>query len=576
MKTFFTKFLPLLIFCGIISITSFAQIDLNKLKNKAVDKGKEMTDNKNKKVPPVKKESTVTNPKTECDYTERSGGTPSLIKLQDILKACDAYLEAGEYHMTETKFLYIETYIADIKTNCPQFEIAPYEERYATIKRDVATGKAEADKEAEAAASEEEMSDKATLLLSYITDYRLHLSNTPVADAQRFYDKCKETDYLNFKKSFDAAMAKNPDFKAQAEEPYGASTRLNKDYEEFIASANEAYIPEINRAIEEGYSQKAAKNMDVARQKAQAAVICADALLLIAPDNVDFQAIQKDAKALFSTMNKELALTVYTSEFHGENVEKFVFSKKPIVLKSENPANMTSAFAAGDYIYGMAYLSDKINALAFNSDVRLFIYVDGANKYNRRISLRYKKDFTAIDFEIVPDPATSEQQGGVDYSRELSTLSPRNHKIKIELRDDGGAKILAVGEFTLDCSQGMDKLTQIAQDLKAKQLSKVRMPAGGALNTPALQQQAMKIWTGDETPLRVVVTDNDWTVRRNAISGAIEYREAWTAIAVKRTDGTCVVFDMALRQDYTGSGYGATKFGAIGDNQEIACENVNK
>ena len=286
MKTFFTKFLPLLIFCGIISITSFAQIDLNKLKNKAVDKGKEMTDNKNKKVPPVKKESTVTNPKTECDYTERSGGTPSLIKLQDILKACDAYLEAGEYHMTETKFLYIETYIADIKTNCPQFEIAPYEERYATIKRDVATGKAEADKEAEAAASEEEMSDKATLLLSYITDYRLHLSNTPVADAQRFYDKCKETDYLNFKKSFDVAMAKILIW-AQAEEPYGASTVLNKDYEEFIASANELYIPEINRAIEEVVFTKS--KTWCCKTKAHVLVIGADVLLLIAPDNVDFR-----------------------------------------------------------------------------------------------------------------------------------------------------------------------------------------------------------------------------------------------------------------------------------------------
>lgn len=556
-------------------MTSFAQINLNKIKDKAVDKGKQITTD-NKKVAPVKKESTITNPKTECDYTERSGGTPSLIKLQDILKACDAYLEAGEYRMTETKFLYIETYIADIKTNCPQFEIAPYEERFATIKRDVATGKAETEKKEEAAASEEEMSDKATLLLSYVKDYRLHLSNTPVADAQRFYDKCKETDYLNFKKNLDAAMAKNPDFKAKAEEPYGASTRLNKDYEEFISSANEAYIPEINRAIETGYSQKAAKNMDNARQRAQAAVICADALLLIAPDNVDFQAVKKDAKALLSTINKDLALTVYTSEFHGENVEKFVFSKKPIVLKSENPASMTNSFVAGDYIYAMAYLSDKINTLAFNSDVRLFIYVDGTNKYNRRISLRYKKDFTAIDFEIVPDPATSEQQGGVDYARELSTLSPRNHKVKLELRDDGGAKLLADGEFSLDCSQGMEKLAQIAKDLKAKQLAKVRMPAGGALNTPALQQQAMKVWTGDETPLRVVVTDNDWTVRRNAFSGAIEYREAWTAIAVKRTDGTCVIFDMALRQDYTGSGYGATRFGAIGDNQEISCENVNK
>ncbi len=157
----------------------------------------------------------------------------------------------------------------------------------------------------------------------------------------------------------------------------------------------------------------------------------------------------------------------------------------------------------------------------------------------------------------------------------MASLSPRSHKIKIELRGNSSTP-LAEGEFTLDGSQGMDKLTNIAQELRKKQLSKVFLPTGGALNTTILQQQTMKLWTGDETPLRAVITSDEWKIHRNDYTGVIEYRDAWTALAVKKTSGICWIFYMAIRQDYNGSGYGTTIFGAMGDGEEIPCENVNK
>ena len=576
MKTFFTKHLALLVIFGVISITSFAQIGLKQIKDKVVK-----TDEKIDDIIPDKITNTEnvdgnisSDNQSPCDYTANSGQNV-IDDLENNLRLANNYLDEKEYDLAERRIEYLDRDISDIKSNCPNFDVAPYEEQIAEFKTKLNHAQTEAEANEISAANDQEILDKAGLLLSYITDYSLHLGNDPVFAAKQFYDKCKETDYLNYRKSLDAVMAKSPELKAKAEEPYGADTRLNKDYEQFISSANESYIPEINRVIEEGYAEKAAKRMDNARQKAQAVVICSDALLLIAPDNVDFQTLKKDAQVLLDAINKELALTVYTSTYHGENVEKFVFSKSPIVIKSENPANMTNAFVAGDYIYAMAYLTDKINAIAYNSDVRLVIYVDGSNKYSRKFSLYSQKDLTAFDFEIVPDPATSVQQGCVEYARELSTLSPRNHKIKFELNDDGGT-ILAEGEFTLDCTQGMDKLTKIAQDLRAKQLEKVRLPSGGALNTAALQQQTMKLWNGDETPLRALITSDDWETHRNEYSGVIEYRDAWTAIAVKRTDGTCAIFYMAIRQDYNGSAYGSTIFGAMGDNEEISCENVNK
>ena len=458
-----------------------------------------------------------------------------------------------------------------MKSDCPGYDVAPYEKRVAEFK----AKRTQAMAEGKSADNDQAILDKADMLLSSVNDNTFRLYNE-IADAQAFYNKCKDCDYLNFKKKLEDAMARNPEIKEKAEkEPYGAAVSLKKGYQAFLNNAKDIIIPEVNQKIEGAYSEKAAKHLKEALNKAEAAFITSNGLLLIAPDNVDFLTLQKDAKAAMDAVKKDLGGTVYTSAFHGENVGKIVFSKSPVVIKSENPAAMTNTFVAGDYIYCAAYLSDKINTLAYNSDVSIEITVDNVRKYSRKFSLYYKKDLTAFDFEIVPDPTTSEQKGCIEYTRELSTLSPRNHKIIIKLQGNS-SESLAVGEFSLDCSQGMDKLTTIAQDLRKKQLSKVFLPAGGALNTAALQQQAIKLWAGDETPLRAVITSNEWTIHRNALTSIIEYRDAWTALAVKKTDGTCSIFYWAVRQDYTGSGYGTTKFGAMGDSEEIPCENVKK
>lgn len=580
MKNKFTKLIGLIITIVLISGISNlnAQINLKQVKDKAVDKGSGVIKNSGNN----DGQSKIERDKQNQTDAEHGGcgyminGTYILDEFENHWKIAMESIDLKEYTYANSRIEKLDYAIEQLKINCPNIDAKPYEKRMAELKPKIAQLLAEANVAAESSESDQKVLSNANFILSYITDYRLELGNYPVSSAQSFYDKCKESDYLNYKKNLEAIMARNPEVKAQAEkEPYGGYVKLNKDYAEFLETSSKRYIPVINRLIEEVYADKAAKRMNDARDKAQACIICADGLLLIAPDNVDFKAIKKDAKAAFDVVNKELALTVYTSLYHGENVRKFVFSKKPIVLKSENPANMTNTFVAGDYIYSMSYLADKVNTLAYNSDVRLEIYVDGAQKFTREFSLYNKKDLTAFDFEIVPDSATSAQQGGVEYARELATLSPRNHKIKIIL-NNRGAEILAEGEFTIDCTQGMDQLTSIAQTLRNKELSSVVLPAGGALNTATLQQQTMKIWLGDETPLRAVVTSDNWETHYNDYSGAIEYRDAWTAIAVKRTDGSCAIFYMAIRQDYTGSGYGVTKYGAMGDSEDIPCENVSK
>ncbi len=81
----------------------------------------------------------------------------------------------------------------------------------------------------------------------------------------------------------------------------------------------------------------------------------------------------------------------------------------------------------------------------------------------------------------------------------------------------------------------------------------------------------------NDKPLRAVITANEWTIHRNPISGAIEYRTINAALATKRvSDGTCRIFYVSFKQMYNGGSYGKTQHHGVGDNEEIPCENVNK
>jgi hypothetical protein len=414
--------------------------------------------------------------------------------------------------------------------------------------------------------------------LSNVIDYYRPGKFNDRSYAEEFFQYCKESDYQNRKKKIEEIIAKKPEFADKSNEyeyAYkGFMITFPAKLQDFL---DKALIKDLNKSIEDSYAMFAEGKTQLtkATELAELAVMVTNGVLMILPDNTTVQDLNKEAKAALEKMAGSLS-SMYTSPFHKQNAGKTVFSKSPIEIKNEDPGAITNKFIAGDFIYGMFYLKGTFKELT-QSKYNLItkIIVDGNEKASHEFTLSEESaEITYLSTEIIPDPATSRTRGCVKFSKGLANLSPRKHKVQVILSSSDG--ILSEGELELDCTQGQENLQKIASALAQKQLDAVRMPEAG-MNNPALEKDIKAVLSDwEEKPLRVIITSTDWKINRNAVTGIIEFRDIWTAVAVKSPDGKCKIFYLSFRQDYNGKSYGKTRKWAVGDSEEISCANINK
>ena len=80
----------------------------------------------------------------------------------------------------------------------------------------------------------------------------------------------------------------------------------------------------------------------------------------------------------------------------------------------------------------------------------------------------------------------------------------------------------------------------------------------------------------DYTFLRLVVLNNDYDIRRNAITGIVIGRARGADIAFKRANGKCYHGIYAISQEYVGGSFTNATLSQDFDQREMRCENVNK
>ncbi|MDQ1326752.1 MAG: hypothetical protein QG641_32 [Candidatus Poribacteria bacterium] len=400
------------------------------------------------------------------------------------------------------------------------------------------------------------------------------------SEAQSFYDKCAKIDYINLKKRIEELGEKFPEYKKEGENRASEYKAITVDFPKHIEELfTEYFTKEINTAIENAYSLKAKgkSSMKSAFDSAQSALFVANGIMSIIPENEEVIKLQKDAQATFDSIQTEYGAAIYTSEFHKKNAGKIVFSKLMIEIKKEKPEAMLNKFVAGDYIYGMMYFNGTFSDETKDyNQATTVIWVDGTRKVDFPFKLDgEKRSATYLYTEILPDPAFSTTRGAKVYSKMLSELSPRVHKIKVVLENGATYKSMAEGEFELDCTKGLDKVAEIAKALELKSQQSVTMPSP-AKSDPALEKAMLDAVTSagwKETPVKAVITDNDWEINRNAL-GVILFRSMGAKVAVKTPEGTYKLFSLTFKQDYDGKNYGKTELYAVGDSLVIPFENI--
>ncbi len=520
-------------------------------------------------------------PKKECQPQKDLRNSLSIIRNQIDLANRDMA-------KIKTEIENADKFLEQMKTECPDLPTADHEKKIAEFKTkyDKIIREQSGEKPSGAKTSVTTRDDgydqaEEELKQAYYAARKILDIRSPNAymfsdkqTVKQFYDACRAIDYVNRKPKLDALVQKYPKLKDESHYAQftGVQQKINDLTEQFL-------VAHVNALIEESYKLKAGgkSTMNQAVEKAELAVMIMDAVLLVDPAQPKAAAIKKDARSAYDAMMKEFGSAIFTSPFHRKNAGRIVFSKTPITITSENEAAMTNRFKAGEMIYAMNYFNGTFNELTKTNNygyTRLF--ADGAKIAELHFKLDSpQREQSYLFTEIVPDPKTASTRGAVVFTKALSELSPRVHKIKVTTENEYG-EIFSEGAFELDCTAGLDMLSDMAKKIRDKELAKVVMPATKMKNAALENEMIAALSDWKEKPLRVVITQGDWEIHRHAITGAILYRTIGAHVAFKTPEGDCKLFSLSFKQDYDGKAYGKTQHHGVGDSQLMPCENVNK
>ncbi|MBM4386423.1 MAG: hypothetical protein FJ088_01715 [Deltaproteobacteria bacterium] len=400
-----------------------------------------------------------------------------------------------------------------------------------------------------------------------------------------FLSPNKGKEYLDATKEFNPGEVKSKLADAKKYDPLTFNNdnlnvkRVESIFNDFPGFAGDFLKKEVNRLIEEAYKLKDKKTLKAVQMTDNAVYVC-DAVLTLLPDNKDFPQMKKEAQDANKAMNDKLA-SMFTSDFHKNNVNRIVFSNSPVAVKKEDPAQLKGSFKAGEIVQGMAYFNGTLGEI-FGDRIWVIVVVDGNSVFEESFSLKDEElgnSFT--DVLVVPNPDTYKGTGGAyRILGRLKDLSPKTHKVEYLYATSRMAKDkVAGGEFEFDMSgDGPDKLKKMYETIEAKNLDAVRMPKAKMKNAQLEKDflQAIKDEGWKEKPLRAVIGESDWNIVKHEWTGLILYRDIVGYVAVEYAPGKCRYFEISVEQDYTGSGYGKSRYGGVGYSEDIGCENVNK
>lgn len=288
-----------------------------------------------------------------------------------------------------------------------------------------------------------------------------------------------------------------------------------------------------------------------------------------------------------------------------------IFSKT--MINPSSPTDLTTDFKASDNIYAVAYVKQNLvdmfnneNPKKMDAEIRLYEIKPPLYDYQQpsQMQLEYSimwiygdamsKNYLPID--IVPDKNnmtayTEEYQyekfgdkfyGPVKFALALAKLTPGKHEIVVKFNFN--YKDVAEGKFTIDGTdfsvyKSLSKELNTGADVNKTKKAVFPKPL---MTDKKLETDMISVFKNSATykdrikgdVLKLSITDADWYLRRNEVTGIILHRYIRASIATKEKDGTCTVWPTVFQQDYIGNKFDKTKFDGVGDPYKIPCENI--
>lgn len=356
--------------------------------------------------------------------------------------------------------------------------------------------------------------------------------------------------------------------------------------------------PYANQLIEKAYQLKARSPKEAISQLEEASTLSGAALRSL-PDYQPAQALKQDVDKALASIGGSYYAGVYTSPFHKQNAGKVLFSKSPIIIGKENPAQFTTQFAATDKIYAVAYLKGSIKDLAGGETKANYQYsVDGAPL--ERIDFRHNAEDLAKSYyliEILPAPEhATHTVDAPAWAEALGSLSPRPHQLKIELTAPGyWGEPFAGGSISLDLSNANPEqlkatAAKAAAHAKASYVNPTKVPeefgrASRAFQDPQLSAANLKAaiereWSCKVLKLVIEPEGSDWHIDKNNLGlPTKKVTNGHAHVLYKDADGNCrYVVHLGFRRDYEGGdSYGPVQVGngyGTSSNGDIDCAKI--
>lgn len=305
---------------------------------------------------------------------------------------------------------------------------------------------------------------------------------------------------------------------------------------------------------------------------------------LLHPDDKGMAGNFSEAKTLAASKKKEYETETFLSDFHKKNPISMGISS----TGAKGFTEKKSLTAGEKFVITLFY--DRPIALLY-PEGRLVIKMDGPWDEEEGLQFTLKGaelDKSYVDLTIMGSDYADEDKQYVHEKvlRELVRAQGKKGEVKLHTSKlsniDKRQTSKCSFEFDGTNSAGISKYDAKRIAMTDVRLADVRMPKAAKTDASlaASMKKAFMAHYGDQDVVevtRVVITGSDWTVQRNEWTGIILSRTIDASVAYKRIDGQCRFEDAGFKQDSQGGGkWGPTYWNGVGDNDEIACKNVNK
>lgn len=484
---------------------------------------------------------------------------------------------------TPSTIMNAERAIKSIKETDPSYNTSEMEALVKPYKEKAA--KEQNDKKDALAKSNAEKEYYSDLWAKMVSVYSTGIDIQPGVTGKTYYDRVKALNLAEYQEKRKTVAEVDP------KSYIALIDKMLADYDNYVVRADRLKWNVVKPMTDSRNATNPQEKMDLLEK---AKYEC-EAILLLSPNNAPFKQKLEEINKLMGNAAGEAA-KFFTSDFHKQNLNKIIWSSKPLVIgkESEMSSFIKNEFKSGDYIFGTAYLGiNAKEAMNGNDDLRVRIRVDGGTAVwggdlsyiELPVSVQGK---SYIQFALLPDaqwlkdnyaPYIAEENWTISYFLdELVRGGDVSHQITCELIFPTNKIDDIESKFSLNLGNGSTEIKAMATKLSNELMASRQLPKAGMSN-PAMEAkmvEALNKLGWKEKFSKAIIVSNSWTVNKNALTGAILYRYVGAVGITKDTDGKCYYQEFTFRQDYTGAGNyeSGVKYNSYGGKREIGCDKI--